>query len=903
MRVRVAVLVGLLLVPQAYSQCSVAPVFSAQLRSTFNDLALDGADLWTATSYGLSLYDRGVDPPALVASVAISGTTRVVRAANGSAYAGSGSSIVVVQKNGRALKIVRSVDAGAQVNDLVVTATALYAATANGLAQYDLLDWSRRALPTSGTNVTALALIGGTLYAADGDSSVEAFSLDIPSLPQSLGSFSSLARVTSIEANNGKLFTSDGRQSELFAGNGAGMTRLGSFSFGVTALAPIAGDAVYVAAADRNLDAFDFTTATTPIEIFSSSISPSLGTVNRVLGLAAAPNRLYVAAGDAGLLTYDTTGFATPFPLRSYATGGAASIVSLGDKIYVPRAGGGVTEFVQSSTGALTQARSWDNHNDLVLDGGNNFLLTASGKSVTLWTLVSTTPVVVTTATFPANVQSGVLRGLTAYAVLADNTLWTADLSQVTPAPQQVAIAAKPSSIARSGNALAIAELRLGDGTTNVLFAPNGDFTSAASASVAGVATAPIVLDGSTAALYTFRGINLIDFAAGTVAVVPQSGIGIARALALGGTTLLALTDSTLYVWSSQKLVKQYAIPGSPVAMSWLAGSGPNVADVATDSGIVTVALSSAARLPSAIPSANGSSFYKKVVAAGDRVVLFDGRGADVFTTAMHFAGSARAAGMIDVAVSPTALYALFSNRTIAKYNLDGLPLSQTTINDAPDTLPLSIFAVGNAVWVSISKGCTSGGCQKATLIYDAALSQTASFAGGAADVAADGGRAYALVDLPSEVRVYDVGNAAHPVQIASRATEGSPSPVSIAAAGGTLYVLGEKLYAYDGATLSKSGEQLPSYVNVPGAPVTFVDQRVRAAGGCGLVSGRASDAALYATTSPAAWSATATQFPSPSTVRSLAQLGPAFYLLTDHSLEIWSSAPMPSLPRNRGVR
>ncbi len=893
MRACVVVLVSLLLVSPAFPQCNVSPVFSTQFRSTFNDLALDGNDLWTATSYGLSLYDRGVDPPALVASVAVPGTTRVVRVTNGFAYAGSGNAIVVVQKSGRALKIVRSVDAGAQVNDLTVTGNALYAATANGLAQYDLLDWSRRALVTSGANVTSLALLGTTLYAADGDSSVEAFSVDIPSLTQSIGTFASLSRVTSVKVNNGKLYTSDG-----LVGSGVTMTKVASTSFGITALASAGGDAVFVGASDRNLNAFDFTTASTPIQLFSTSIAPSLGTVNRILGVATAPNHLYVAAGDAGLLTYDTTGFAAPFPLRGYATGGIASILSLGDRIYVPRGGGGVTEFVQTSTGALTQARSWDNHNDLVLDGGNNFLLTGSDKTLTLWALSSATPTLVTTSTFRAGVVSAVLRGLIAYAVLADGTLWTADMSQANPAPQQVAIAAKPTSIARSGNALAIVELRPNDGTTNVLFAANGDFAGAAAASVTGVATAPIALDGSTAALYTFRGINLIDFASGTVTVVPQSSVRIARALALGGTTLLALTDSTLYVWSSQKLVKQFAIPGSAAAMSWLSGAAQNVVDVATDSGIVTIALSAASRLPTQLPSTNGSAFYKKVAAAGNRVVLFESRGADIFTTSMEYAGSVHGAGMVDVAIGPAALYALFSNRTIAKTTIDGLPLSQTTINDAPDTTPLSIFAVGNAVWVSISKGCTTGGCQKSTLIYDAALSQTASFSGGGVDVATDGARAFALVDLPSEVRVYDVSDATHPVLTASRPAEGSQSPVSIAASNGTGYVLGEKLYSYD-AALNKLGEQLASYVNVLGAPVTFVDQRIRAAGGCGLVSGRAADATLYATSS---WTPAATQFPSPSTVRSLAQLGSTFYVLTDHSLEIWASAPLPIPARRHAV-
>ena len=898
MRVCVVVLVSFLLTPAAFSQCTVSPIFSAQLRSTFNDLALDGNDLWAATGYGVALYDRRDDPPSFVASLALPGTTRVVRVANGVVYAGSGNAVAVVQKNGRALKLVRSADAGAQVNDLVVTAAAVYAATANGLAQFDLLDWSRHTLPTSSANVTSLALLGTTLYAADGDSSVEAISIDIPSLPQPLGTVASLPRVTSVRANNGKLYASDGRQSDVFAGSGANMSKLSSASFGITSIASVSGDAFFAGAQDRTLNAFDFTTPATPIVLFSDAIAPSLGTVNRILAVATASNRLYVAAGDAGLLTYDTSGFAPPFPLRSYSTGAITSIVSLGDKIYVPRSGGGITEFVQSSTGALTQARSWDNHNDVLFDGGNNLLLAGSGATLTLWSVFAAAPSVAGTSTFRASVVSAVLRGSVAYAVLADGTLWTADIVG-SAAPQQVALSVKPASIARSGNNLAVIEPRPNDGTTNVLFAANGDFAGAVTTSVAGVATAPVVLDNATVALYTFRGAYLIDFPSITVTVVPQSTVGIARALALSGPTLLVLTDSALSVFTSQKLTKQYAIPSSAEALSWLAGTGPNVADVATDSGIVTVALSSAAKLPAAIPTTNASAFYKKVVAAGDRFALFDSRGADVWTTALQHTGAARAAGMIDVALSPAALHALFSNRTIAKYSPDAVPLSQTTINDAPDTVPLAIFAVGNAVWVSISKGCTSGGCQKSTLIYDAALSQTASLPGGVVDVAVDGARAYAIVDLPSEVRAYDVSDAAHPVLTASRVTEGSPAPVSISTNNGTVYVLGEKLYSYNGA-MTKLGEQLGSYANVAGSPVTFVDQRVRTANGCGIVSGRTADATLY---SIPAFSATATQFPSPSTIRSLAQLGPMFYLLTDHSLEIWSSGPMPSLPRKRPTR
>src|SRR4029078_2380021 len=125
MRARVlAVVIPFLVLPAALPQCTIAPIFSAQLRSTFNDLAVDGTDLWAATGYGVALYDRRDDPPSLVASLALPGTTRVVRVVGGVAYVGSGDSIAVVQKNGRALKLLRTTGAGAQVNDLAVTGSA-----------------------------------------------------------------------------------------------------------------------------------------------------------------------------------------------------------------------------------------------------------------------------------------------------------------------------------------------------------------------------------------------------------------------------------------------------------------------------------------------------------------------------------------------------------------------------------------------------------------------------------------------------------------------------------------------------------------------------------------------------------------------------------------------------------
>src|SRR6266851_901412 len=172
--VTTAILIIALALP-AFPQCDLSPILSDPFRSSILDLALEGNDLWAATSYGVSLYDRSVDPPRLVALLAIPGTTRLIRLGNGLAYVGSGNSIAVVRKNGRSLQLIRSVDAGAPVNDMVVTTLALYVATGNGITQYSLIDPANPTatstiFQTSQTSVTSLALIGATLYAADGDS-------------------------------------------------------------------------------------------------------------------------------------------------------------------------------------------------------------------------------------------------------------------------------------------------------------------------------------------------------------------------------------------------------------------------------------------------------------------------------------------------------------------------------------------------------------------------------------------------------------------------------------------------------------------------------------------------------------------------------------------------------------
>src|SRR4029077_4964398 len=107
------------------------------------------------------------------------------------------------------------------------------------------------------------------------------------------------------------------------------------------------------------------------------------GTINRVTSLAIAGGRAYAGAGDMGIADFDVSAFTTPFALRGLTFSGASSVISTGDKFYLGLPNG-VTEFQQN----LVHLRSWDGSEpDVFQDSANGFLLTSSGKSMTLWGL------------------------------------------------------------------------------------------------------------------------------------------------------------------------------------------------------------------------------------------------------------------------------------------------------------------------------------------------------------------------------------------------------------------------------------------------------------------------------------------------------------------------------------
>jgi len=905
---RVAVAISLLFSSLAvFPQCNLTQIASIPFRASYLDVAVDGNDLWTATSYGVSLYDRSVDPPALLVTLALPGVTRVVRVANGVAYVGSGATLNVIRKSGRSLQLVRTVDVGATINDLLITTNYLYVASSNGLTQRDLLDLTTGVpFTTSRSNVLSLALNANqsTLFVADGDASIEAFNISVPSIPNGLGSISSLPGSVAVNTAGGRLYVSDGQQTDVFTnidGGGGTAVKVASNSFGAVAIAAINSTAIFAAGSDRQVRALDLAAAAAPVELSRFQLQPSGGNVNRIGRIALAPNRLYVAGGDLGLLTYDTTSFATPFPVRSYASGSTTSVVSLGSAVYVARESTGITEFLQATNGALTQARSWDANKDVVWDGANGFLLTSTGATASLWALSPSSPVA-TSVTLRAPIVSAILIGTTGYFVLSEaagNTLWSADMGPVKPVAQQITLTnLAPSFVARSGSAVVLAELRPPpDGTTALAYFSTPDFTKTpVRAVVQGLSTGGVALTGGVAATSTFSGVGLTDFASAATVLLPQSSGAIARSLSFSGTTLVEATSTSLLTWNTQSrtLISQIALPAAPVAVRVAVDS--SVADLATEEGVTSVQLAATTRLPSLLFTQNGNGYFKKLVAGSQRLYLFDGRNVDVFTNTMQSTGGIRTALINDVAASDSSVFTLHNNLTVMSYGREGNALATSTISEGSDAQPQSIASAGGVAWASVIVKCQSSGCEGKTIVFDpkSAFAQTATMTGAVRDVVTNGNRAYVLTELPNEVRIVDISDPAHPSVLVSRASEGTQQPRAIAFANGIVYVLGQNLYTYAAADLTKANDALGAYVTDLTSGVTYVDQHIRADGSCVALTGR-QFSPRFLVGSPA--------IASPAAGRFIATQPGTFYFLTDYSVEIWSTKALTVIPRRHAAR
>ncbi len=890
--IKIGIFAFLITAGTALAQCDYKPQFSAPFRASILDLSIDNNDLWAATGYGVQLYDRSVDPPRLVASIGIAGVTSVVRGSNGVAYAGGTNGIAVIRRSGSSLQLARMISLNS-VNDLLLRPTALFAATTGGIVDIDplTLEPAAAAFPTSNASVSSLAVSGSTLYAADGDGTLEVFSIAVPSAPQKLATIPTLARASSVKAVGSRLYVSDGLRTEVFNANSS----LGTLPYPARSLADMASNIVFIAGGDRELRAIDATVPQNYIELFDAELAPSGGTINRVTALQIAGGRLYVGGGDTGLTTFDVSRFTAPFPLRSFGIGATSSIVVLPNAFYGARPGGGIQEMTRQATGNLVLARQFDNTEiSIVHDGSTGFLLTSSGAVLKLWTLNSTIPSTISAATFRAAVTSAVLSETTATALLADGTLWTADMAQQGPVPVRVASnTGALSFLAQSDRGRAAAEVS-GEATT-VHYWSGTDLNAApVNVAVPGVATA-LALGGSTAAVFTFRGVTLIDFPTSQQRALPGSTSSIVSALQIANGKVIAATDQgTVRIWdmASSRLEKELVIPGDLASID--AAQDSSVVALATSLGLASLDYGTQTAQPSLVARSGGNTYYKTAAASRSRLYLFDGRAVDVYdvatSNAPRWISSVLAPGTIDIAASDSMFFTLGSNDVITEYSAGGVQLRSKALDEGADVAPIAIAAMGGAPWVSFSRGCTTTGCEKRTVVLDPqSLVRSASFNGGMVDAVSSGSRAYALFDLPAEIRIYDLTDPLHPAAVASRAND--VKAVSVGYSSGTIFALADKIYAFSESTLTRSGEQLP-----PRTPAT--NAGILIDGGCAAVSGRSAAAETYALPS---WTA-ANSIAVPGTIRSMTIASGRLLILTDYSVEIWSRGAKPNPQKRRAV-
>jgi hypothetical protein len=908
-RVRVAVLSLVLLLSggTASAQCEYRTAFDLRFRDSALGLSLDGNDLWIATGWGVALWDAAAERP--VTSLSIEGSTLAVQAVPGGAWVGSGTRVHFVEA-GPGLLFRGSVDLGATVNDLAISGNYLYAATASGVTQIDVVDRARPAIATNLTTTSGLALsvaiLGTSLYAADGDSSVEAYSIQVPSLPQKIGTVASLPRSVGVSTLDGYLVISDGQQSEILSGSGTALGRVALVPFAGTATARWSGSVHFLGGGGRAIHAVDVLAAA-PTIISSATTDVTAGNANRVFGLATSSTKLWAAAGDGGMEGWRLGSFAPPYPLRFVRSGGTGSGWISGSRAVVAHSSGGLQRYTDTS-GQLVPGPLWlEGAVSRILDGEGDRILTSSGADLRLWDVAPATPASLGAITLAGAIRSGAIEGSIAWAILADGSLWRVDFSAQPPVHGQVAVTGSPDFVVASSAGFATADI-LGDGNTTIRFVPGNDPAAQATevtidgASNGGIAigTTPVVVAA------TFRGLTIVDFAAGgSVKIIEGTNQSPIRGLRIEGERILLVTGDRIEVRSlgSGALVRSFPTGST---MTSISGSGARAIATSAD-GFAIANLETASRQPDpiALPDA-ASRYYRSLARDGNLLWLGDAGRIDLYRVdssaiprhqaEVSFAGSAVPVGF---AATGGRLFTVSATGTVESWRPDGSRESSLTLEEGSGQQIDGITAVGSAVWVSITTDCLTTGCRKLTVVIDtrSGLARSAAFEGGTLDAVAHGNVAAAITTLPSEVRLYDVADPAHPRLLSSTAASGNP--VSVDFDGSRVWVLGDRLRAYSRPGLELTATHFDPWKADPLGRLSYLDQTVRVAGSCLLVAGRSAAPTLW---SPAGDSLTQLPAPGvPDAVRGAVVSGGSIDLLGEYSLQVWSSAP--PADRTRAVR
>lgn len=913
MRTRSIIVSALLLLNAAAplaAQCDLHTAWSGVTRTTALAAAVAGDDLWVSTSYGVTLFDRTTTPPSPVASLAVDGITAGIAATSSHLYAASGSRIVVIAK-GKALQQVGSVEVGSAVHDLHLAAPYLYAATGSGLVQLDLFVPAApvvaQRLQTSAGSALSIARLDSSLYVADGDGSVDVFSIQVPSLPQRVGSFDALARTTAVHGSGSLLLVSDGVQSIVVSASGASATPLATLPWGASSFFASSGIS-FMAGASRVLRGVDLSNLSSPAIVFEQELPATAGTVNRIESLTGAPGMLFAAAGDLGLAAFDLSGFAAPYPLRSYAFGPASSIVAASGRAWSGSSSPGLKQVAHASDGVMSIAGEWEKARSWVVhDAGDEVLLASSGGQLTLWRLSGGTPAIAASATIPSGARSAVIVGSSALVALDDRAVARVDFS-TTPPSVSIVPSLTATALARHGSAVVSVDIN-SDGNSTLRYFPAGDPAApAASATIEGAATSGVALGAAgIAAAATFRGLITVDFGNGGAVRVLAAGSFLVRDIAIDSGRLLALGADRLEVrdLSTGSVARTLRLP-TPDARALDVDEASGRAVVAGPHGVISVAVDGSTRQPELVSLPPANAYYRKAVAGDRRLYLFDGSVVDSWFVSDAIPRAEQRLRpqetIVDVAANRDLFFTLSAAGKITAYDSAGRAAASTTISEGNDSTPLALHAAGGALYASVLQGCLSGGCEKKTIVLDttSGLVPTSSFGGGVVAAAANATDAWIVTDMPAEIRRLDIRNPSQPALLASVASEGEPVSLAWSPSGSTLLVLGSRLLVYDAASLTKRSELLDPWVSDPAGHLSYLSQRVYAGDGCAIIAGREMDAIILSV-SPSGLPSLAARLGMPSAVRSVASIDSSLFLLTEHSLEIWTSDDPPK--RKRGAR
>jgi hypothetical protein len=895
--------------------CEGTGVFSGAYRESALDVDFEGNDLWVATSYGVTLYDRSTAPPRALRSLALPGPTSEVEAVRDMAVVASGSKLYVVRKE-NPLRVIGSLEIGGTINDILEFSSYLFVAATNGVAQVDLINPAApivaNRLTTTTGSALALARFESTLFAADGDNSVEIYTVQVPSFPQKIGTLLSLPRSSSVAIAGTSLFVSDGQQTQIFSAGPQPALVASLPSTPASSAFLSQSGATFVAGSDRRIRALDLGQPARPVTLWQEELPASGGTLNRVLAVTGSGSEVYVAAGDIGFITVDASKFTAPFAIRLHPVG---AVTSAAGGIITADAAGGLTRYALSG-GHLQKLVSWEAGRVHTLHDVKSFgtagvhALTSSASTLFLWSLDTATPTLLRSGSFRTGIRSAALTARTngtgqdilASVVLNDRSFWLA-----TPNGSSFTLAEipHPASFVVSDGDIATAELTTA-GTTVIRFFPGGDLTVAPqTTTVEGAATTGIALSGRQAIVSTFRGISVADFTTSppTVSLISTSGSGTDLEAADGVLFFLRGDEVEQWDLKTRTLSARHVLPAPGLTIAADPADERRLL-IATESGLITLESASTSSSPLARASTYTNVYGRKILSGDESLFFFHSSAIERFRLTESGVPQPQGslpvdAGVVDFALVDNRIFTLSSNGKVSGTTASGAPVS-FEINDGTDVNAQKVHNIAGALHVSYLKGCTVGACEKKTVVLDPrqGLVATSTYGGGILDFATQGTNAWLLLDLPREIRLISTLDPYHPTPIF--AVPSAPDAVSIAYASNVahIYVLGQRLDVHDGATLQKKATILDPYVS--DSRVSYLDQRVRVADGCAIIAGRKIFPELYSISAPTTWTLVRT-LETPAAVKGIALDDRVWHFLTDYSLEVFSSRPPVS--RKRPVR